>query len=84
MAEYYDSTYFKWDCGTTADTGSGFYDPPKKYKRLVIFWDSEVEKYRLFARYVWEELFNHMNYNKVFKIANERLKPGGSIKILLG
>jgi len=78
--EYYDSSYINFDCGTTVDTGEGVYEPPKKYKRLIIFWDDERDAFRLFARYVWKELFAHKDYKKVLRVAKDRIKAGGVIK----
>ena len=77
LQEFYDTTRVFFDCGTLADYGYGYYEPPKKYKRLRIFWDSEKQCFTLWADYVNNALFSHANYNKILRIANERLKPGG-------
>jgi hypothetical protein len=80
LQDFYDTRRIFFDCGTFADYGYGYYDPPKLYKRLLIFWDSELNKYRLFAQYTWEELFKSENHKQILRIAKTRLKLNGRIK----
>ena len=80
-AHYYDTTLVRFDCGTLLDYGYGYYDPPKKYKKLKIFWDSEYEAWRLMNSF-GEILINSPQRKVVERIARARLKVGGSIKII--
>ena len=80
LQDFYDTRRIFFDCGTFVDYGYGYYEPPKLYKKLLVYWDSELLKYVLVARYTWTTLFKHEDYNKVIGIAKERLKPNGIIK----
>jgi SAM-dependent MidA family methyltransferase len=81
LQEFYDTTRIFFDCGTFADYGYGYYNPPTKYKRLKIYWDSELNKHVLVCA-GFKKLFSHVNINKVKRIAKDRLKENGVIKIL--
>lgn len=81
LQEFYDTRRIFFDCGTFVDYGYGYYEPPKRYKRLQVYWDGELEKYILVATQSWEHLFESPNYKKVIKIAEGRLKIGGRLKL---
>lgn len=82
LQEFYDTTRVFFDCGTFVDHGYGYYELPTRYKRLKIFWDNELRQFVLWADYVNKSIFTHENYKKVLRIAQERLKPKGTIKEL--
>lgn len=79
LQDFYDTRRIFFDCGTFVDYGYGYYEPPKKYKRLRIFWDSERGYFTLWADYVNKPIFSHPNYKRVLRIAMERLKPKGRL-----
>lgn len=81
LQDFYDTRRIFFDCGTFVDYGYGYYEPPKKYKQLETFWDSERQSYTLIARRpTWHILFSSPNHTKIIRIANDRLKPQGTIK----
>lgn len=78
LQEFYDTTRIFFDCGTLVDYGYGYYEPPKLYKTIKIFKDSEG-----YAAWVpragWGMLARMVPLEKARKIARLRLKRGGEI-----
>jgi hypothetical protein len=79
--EFYDSTRVFFDCGTMADYGYGYYQPPEKFKRLEIFKD-EGDTFSIFARYTHRFFTGYKTLAAAKRIAKCHLKEGGNIKVL--
>ena len=76
--DFYDTRRIFFDCGTVADYGYGYYDPPKQYKRIVIFKDESG--YTAWVPYAgWEMLARQVPLSRARSIAKKRLKSGGRI-----
>ena len=76
--EFYDTTMIFFDCGTFADYGYGYYEPPKLYKTIKIFKDEEG--YTAWVpRAGWVILANQVPLDIARSIASKRLRKGGHI-----
>ena len=76
--EFYDSTRVFFDCGTFADYGYGYYEPPKLYKNITIFKDENG--YTAWCpRNSWKILAREVPLEIARKIAKARLEKGGRI-----
>lgn len=76
--EFYDTLRIFFDCGTVADYGYGYYDPPKQYRHIVIFKDENG--YTAWAPHAgWEMLARQVTLNRARVVAKQRLKTGGHI-----
>ncbi len=73
--EYYDTLRIFFDCGTMVDTGYGSYDPPKLYKRIVLFKDETG--YSVMARYSFDMLARCVPLERARRIAKQRLAKDG-------
>lgn len=80
LQEFYDTHRVFFDCGTVADYGYGYYEPPKQYKRLSIFFDNEVNLWKLFSVYTRQKLAERKTKSGITKIAKYHLKSGGKIE----
>jgi len=78
LQEFYDTTRVFFDCGTFADYGYGYYEPPKLYKHIVIIKD-ETGYTVWVPRAGWVILANQVPLRKARKVARVRLKKGGFI-----
>ena len=79
IQEFYDTARIFFDCGTYADYGYGYYEPPKKYKSITIFKDEDG--YTAWVpRAGFEMLVRNVALNKALAIAKARLKKGGQLK----
>lgn len=78
--DFYDTRRIFFDCGTVIDYGYGYYEPPKQYKRLHIFYDSGLDMWRLFSRHGWHDLGKQKTKTGIMRIAQYHLKSGGKIK----
>jgi len=76
--EFYDTTRIFFDCGTFADYGYGYYEPPKLYKHIVIFKD-DIGYTAWVPRAGWETLARQTSLKVARSIAKKRLKKGGLI-----
>lgn len=76
--EFYDTARIFFDCGTFADYGYGYYEPPIQYKRIIIFKDENG-----FTAWVpragWLMLARQVPLNEARNIAKRQLKNGGHI-----
>jgi hypothetical protein len=75
--DFYDTRRIFFDCGTLVDYGYGYYEPPKLYKKLVIFKDDAG--YTVLARYVDKFIIKQVSLSKARRIAKLRLKKDGFI-----
>lgn len=76
--EFYDTTRIFFDCGTYLDYGYGYYEPPKLYKKIVIFKDDNG--YTAWVpRAGWVILARQVSLGIARNIARKRLKKGGRI-----
>ena len=76
--DFYDTMRIFFDCGTFADYGYGYYEPPKLYKHIVIFKDENG--YTAWCpKAGWEMLARQVPLDKARHIAQSRLKKGGHI-----
>jgi hypothetical protein len=77
--EFYDTVRIFFDCGTFADYGYGYYEPPKLYSQITIFKDAEG--YTAWVpRAGWKMLARGVSLKRARTIAQGRLKRGGHIK----
>ncbi len=77
--EFYDTTRIFFDCGTLADYGYGYYEPPKLYKSITVFKD-ETGFTAWVPRSGWVMLAREVPLSKALRIARQRLANGGSIR----
>lgn len=76
--EFYDTTRIFFDCGTFADYGYGYYEPPKLYKHITIFKDEDG--YTAWVpRSNWTIIARQVPLNQARNIAKRRLSSGGVI-----
>lgn len=76
--EFYDTVRIFFDCGTFIDYGYGYFTPPKLYKRINIFKDSEG--YTAWVpRAGWVKIANQVSLPQVERMARRRLQSGGVI-----
>jgi len=76
--DFYDTMRIFFDCGTFADYGYGYYEPPKRYKHIVIFKDAEGFT-AWCPRAGWTMLAREVPLAKAKRIAKLRLKKGGHV-----
>ncbi len=77
--EFYDTTRIFFDCGTLADYGYGYYDPPKLYKAITIFKDAGGGFTVWVPRAGWKILARQVPLGQARRIARLRLAKGGLI-----
>ncbi len=77
--KFYDTTRIFFDCGTFADYGYGYYEPPKLYKKIRIFKDETG--FTVWPLYSSEKILaQQVPLNQARRIARVRLAKGGQIK----
>ncbi len=79
LHEYYDTRQIVFDCGTFADYGYGYYDPPKLYKSITIFKD-DTGFTAWVPRAGYAMLARMVTLKRARLIAKKRLATGGIIK----
>ena len=77
--EFYDTTRILFDCGTFADYGYGYFEPPKLYKSITIFKD-ESGYTAWVPRANWEMIAREVTLNQARRMARQRLSKGGYIR----
>lgn len=77
MHEYYDGIYIFFECGT--QIMGEYYIPPKKYKRLEVFYDSERGHWKIFNRQTSTFFGKAKTKAGIVRIAKCHLKSGGKI-----
>jgi len=78
LQEFYDTTRIFFDCGTFLDCGYGYYEPPKLYKKIVIYKD-ENGYTAWVPRADWVMLARQVPLKLARSIASKRLKKLGHI-----
>ena len=77
--EYYDTVKVFFDCGTVADYGYGYHEPPRLYKNIHILKDDEG--YTVLAPSAgWKMLACKVSIGLAHRIGKARLAKGGKIK----
>ena len=76
--EFYDTVRIFFDCGTYADYGYGYYQPPKTYTTIKIFKDEEG--YTAWVpRAGWTILTRMVPLEQARRISRLRVRKGGRI-----
>ncbi len=77
--DFYDTRRIFFDCGTFVDYGYGYWEKPKQYKKLHIWYFEDHWEVR------WECGYSPLGKSKtktgIMRLAKYHLKKGGKIKL---